>query len=98
MEQNEYIFKHLSEVRDPEKVRLDLASHIKSQLPRFQTVSDDTFDAAYQLAGLMATDYVRTLLDGDSLLEILALAGELETRPPDSKELAREIAAQIAAL
>lgn len=98
MEQNQDIFESLREVRDREKARVDLASHIESQLSRFQSVSDDTFDAAYNLAGLMATDYVRSLPDDDPLLDILVIAGELEIKPPDAEELAREIAAKIAGL
>ena len=98
MKQNQDIFKSLWGVQDPEKARLNLASHVKSQLPRFQSVSEDTFAAAYDLAGLMATDYVRSLPDDNPLLDILELAGELEIKPPDSQDLAHEIAAKIAAL
>ncbi|MCX4098027.1 hypothetical protein [Nocardia sp. alder85J] len=98
MNQEDLSFESLWGLYDSEKARSGLTWHIKSQLPYFQVLSDDTFDAAYDLAGLMTTDYVRSLPDDDPLLGILALAGELEIKPPGSEKLAREIAAKIATL
>lgn len=51
---------------------------------------------AYSIAGLMATDYARTLPEDDPISTILAIAGELEVNDPaDKDELKNELITAI---
>lgn len=46
---------------------------------------------AYSIAGLMATDYVKSLPSDDPLNEILVIAGELEIDPENKEALKNEL-------
>lgn len=95
MDNESEIFEHLTHESDIAKSRQMVVSYMKSLLPLFETLSSDTYNAAYELAGLMATDYARRLNSDDPIDEILTIAGELEINPPNSESLAREISEKI---
>jgi len=61
----------------PDEKKLELVSYLKSAV---QLLSDKEKyqGAVYDIAGLMSSDYVRTLPNDDKLIEIMSLAGELE--------------------
>jgi hypothetical protein len=52
----------------------------------------------YEIAGLMESDFYKTLLPDDPLQEIFTIAGELEINPEDADELTQELIDKIAAL
>lgn len=91
------IFELISSA-DTKTARVELIKYLKDQLAVFEVISDNTFDVAYNLAGLLATDYVRALNDNDPISSILGLAGELEIRPPNAEDLCREMVAEISNL
>jgi len=55
-------------------------------------------EIAYYIAGLLATDYARTLKPGDPIDEILTIAGELEINPDNAIELRSELVQKINSL
>lgn len=57
-----------------------------------------TNEIAYKIAGLLATDYARSLKHGDPLTDILFLAGELEIAPENSDDLREELMQKISKL
>lgn len=50
---------------------------------------------AYEIAGMLSTQFARSLPKGDSLLEIMIIAGELEINPTNTKQLTQELIAKI---
>jgi hypothetical protein len=53
---------------------------------------------AYKIAGLMASDFYKTLLLDDPLQEIFTIAGELEINSQNADKLTQELIDKIAAL
>lgn len=91
MENNNNIHENLYDVEDLEKSRQLVVSYIKNQKKYFTVLNDDTYVAAYRLAGLMATDYIRGLAEDDPIVPLLVIAGELEIKPDDSNKLMTEL-------
>ncbi|HMH70019.1 MAG TPA: hypothetical protein VK502_01345 [Candidatus Saccharimonadales bacterium] len=53
---------------------------------------------AYEIAGMLSTHFSRSLPEGDPLLEIMIIAGELEVESEDTEELTQELIKKIEAL
>jgi hypothetical protein len=98
MEHLPKIFSELYDFSDANKARQDVINFIKEEMRHFASLSDDTYRSAYTLAGLMATDYVRTLPEEDPIVDILSAAGELEIAPPESEDLRKEILQKVESL
>lgn len=62
-----------------------------------QDASQDT-QAAYSIAGLMATEFAQQLPPESPIDEILIIAGELEVNPEDSEKLHQELIMKIRSL
>jgi hypothetical protein len=92
------IFSELQDFSDANKARQDIITFMKEEMCHFASLSDDTYRSAYTLAGLMATDYVRTLPEEDPIVDILSAAGELEITPPESEDLRKEILQKVESL
>ncbi len=51
---------------------------LKSQIEKLKGSTQDDKEIAYQIAGLLNTDFARSLPDDDIYLKIMLMAGELE--------------------
>lgn len=98
MEKTPSIYETLYNVTDAEKAHQDLIAYIKSEALRLLPLSKETYKTAYRFAGLMVTDYVRGLPDDDPVVDVLAIAGELEINPGNARELADELVGKILSL
>ena len=98
MENTPNIYEKLYNISDIAKARKSIIEYIKDQKHYFESLTKETYVAAYQLAGLMATDYAASLSDTDPVIDILSLAGELEIAPSDSDDLRNDILRKIIAL
>lgn len=75
----ENIFDQLNSPDDDLKERKHiLLKHLQEQLNYRQQHPDESEQVAYDIAGLLSTDFAQSLPEGDPYLEILTLAGELE--------------------
>lgn len=83
---------------NPNEARSELITFLKSQTDSLRVTNAGAINTAYQIAGLMATDFARTLGPDDPIDEIFTIAGELEINPPDSDELRKELLEKIQAL
>lgn len=92
------IYESLYNYSDARKARGELIAYLKAETQHMIPSSEDTYASAYILAGLMATDYVRTLSDEDPIIDILTIAGELEISPPNSEELAADLVQKVQSL
>ena len=95
MEDTPKIYEKLYDVSDAGKARHEVIAFIKQEMRNFITLSEDTYKSAYALAGLMATDYVRSLPESDPIVDLLDTAGELEIAPPNSEDLRKDILQKI---
>lgn len=84
--------------RNEDDAREKLVRFLKSQLARLDNDTPDAVQAAYEIAGLMATDFARTLNTSDPVDEILTIAGELEINPDNAPELREELIEKISRL
>lgn len=90
MEANE-LFEQLNNQAEPAAHRQVLVAHLRDQANTLRQQPDRTIDIAYSIAGIMATDYARSLNDNDPISEILTIAGELESNPTDAAQLKNEL-------
>lgn len=95
---NPEIFQQLSTPYNAKQARSTIIGHITSQAALFEPLTSHSFTVAYNLAGLMATDYVRSLPSNDPVVEALSLAGELEIKPANAEALAKLLTEEIARL
>lgn len=84
--------------RNEDDARETLVRFLKSQLARLDNDTPDAIRAAYEIAGLIATDFARTLNASDPIDEILTIAGELEINPDNAAELREELIEKISRL
>lgn len=98
MENNDNIHEKLYNIEDLERSRQLVLDYVKEQQKYFTVLNDDTYLAAYKLAGLMATDYIRSLPENDPVVPLLDIAGELEVKPKESQQLMVELHNGIEAL
>lgn len=83
---------------NPEQARDVIVSFLKGQLGALTGDMTSAIDAAYSIAGLAGTDFVRSLDPIDPIDEIFTIAGELEINPDDSENLRKEIIDKIRSL
>ncbi|MBM3210133.1 hypothetical protein FJZ39_02230 [Candidatus Saccharibacteria bacterium] len=88
------LFTSLNERRpsEYESLLISVLQEFSTQLVK--NPEKDT-EIAYNIAGLMATDYARTLPQGSLLDEIFTIAGELEIDPEDRDALREELIQKI---
>lgn len=79
------------DLRAREEIVLFL-QHCKRELQRNP---ESATEIAYAIAGLMATDYAKSLTENDPIDAVLTIAGELETHPLDAAMLCDELLAAI---
>lgn len=91
------LFDRIDELPD-EQSRAEIISFLQEQLPALSSDLERSIEAAYSIAGLMATNYSRNLKDDDPIDEILIIAGELEVNPKNAEELRKELMVKIEAL
>lgn len=77
------------------EVRNDVVSFLRHCLVELKANQYSTTDIAYDMAGLMATDYIKSLATDDPIHHILTIAGELEIKPPNADTLRNELIATI---
>lgn len=87
-------FQSIDEVPRSE-ARTQMVQFIKEQAVRLRGDPDQAARIAYEIAGLMATEFAHTLDDSDPLDEILTIAGELEINPKNADELYEELIEKI---
>lgn len=58
--------------------RDEIRDSLKSQINKLKDNTQDKKEVAYQIAGLLDTDFARSLPDDDMYLKIMLMAGELE--------------------
>lgn len=75
--------------------RLRLVRVLKDAATELRSNPNDYAAIAYGIAGFFATDFVRQLSSDDPIDEILTIAGELEIKPTDAKELQQELLQKI---
>ncbi|HMI08990.1 MAG TPA: hypothetical protein VK497_01155 [Candidatus Saccharimonadales bacterium] len=97
-EATKIIYDNLYENHDAAALRSELTLYLKSLLSILADNPELTPQIAYTIAGMMATDYARSLQDDDPLAEIMTIAGELETSPNNASELTHELAQKIRVL
>lgn len=78
--------------------RVELLRYLTQAASDLRTSTDTTQQTAYNIAGLMATDFARSLPDDDPIEEIFTIAGELELMPQNHEQLRDELITKIAAL
>ena len=78
-----------------DEVREVFVTILKSYLDALEGDLATALQASYQIAGLMATDYARTLKDADPIDKILTIAGELEVNPSNAEDLRQELIQKI---
>lgn len=91
----EKIFHALTVPSDLDGQRLLLIEYLDDAATYMATNPSEAMRVAYDIAGLMATDYVRSLDPSDPIDAIFVIAGELETRPADSVILTQELIDRI---
>lgn len=92
------IFRTIENAKSSDTSRALLVDFLKSKLSALSESNDEVFQAAYEIAGLMATTYAQHLSDTDPIDEILTIAGELETKPENADELRKELSQKISNL
>lgn len=78
--------------------RANVVNFLRSKSTALQESADAAVNTAYDIAGLMATDFARQLSQDDPIDEVLTIAGELEIRPINSEALRQELIQKIDAL
>lgn len=71
--------------------RQNMVDFLQMQAAVLRDQPDDAPRIAYNIAGLMATDFARKLADNDPLSVVMTIAGELEIDPPDADSLRLEL-------
>ncbi|MFF0492841.1 hypothetical protein ACFYTQ_27740 [Nocardia sp. NPDC004068] len=80
------------------EARAHMTQFLKEQAVRLRDEPGQALQIAYEIAGLMATEFARTLGDDDPLDEVLTIAGELEVDPENADELYKELIEKIGQL
>jgi len=88
------IFRELNQDRT-EAARAKFILYLKDQLVRLNGDMADAIKGAYEIAGLMATDFAQSIDSSDPIDEILTIAGELEVNPDNGEELRKELIEKI---
>ena len=92
------IFREINS-SDTEHARLTLVAYLKDVVvEKLNKEPEQAANTAYKVAGLMATDFARSLEPSDPINEIFTIAGELEINPPETSELHRELVDKINSL
>lgn len=94
---SDHIFHTVEAASAPAEARRLVVEFLHGQLAQLE--QDRNIAAvAYTIAGLMGTDFARSLGAHDDLANIFTIAGELEVDPPNRNELAGELVQCIQAL
>ena len=64
-------------------------------LVHLKSLDQDPSHTAYLIAGMLDTEFAKTLEDHDPLTEIMIIAGELEVSPVNKSELTAELIEKI---
>lgn len=72
------IYESLDRGFDINSKRAELMTYLKDSVNELPDNDDERREIAYNIAGLLSTDFARNLSENDILEEILTLAGELE--------------------
>ncbi len=83
---------------DSERARAQFILFLKNKLVPLNGDINDATKVAYEIAGLMSTDFAQSLSTSDSIDEILTIAGELEINPHNAEELRVELIEKIQSL
>ena len=86
------------EQNDPSEARRHAVSFLNDTLLALKSGKQPASKIAYEIAGMLATRFARSLSEDDPLLEIMIIAGELEIEPNNTKELTEELVQKIEAL
>ena len=79
----------------PHESRQRLVQILKDEALRLRGNPDKYAEIAYTIAGYLATNFARHLSSDDPIDDILTIAGELEIKPTDAKELQQELLQKI---
>ena len=82
----------------PEQTRTQFILFLKNKLAPLNGDINDATGTAYEIAGLMSTDFAQSLNSSDPIDKILTIAGELEIHPSNAEELRAELIEKIQAL
>ena len=88
------IFQELND-SNAEDNRSKLILYLKDKITQLNGDIAEAVAAAYEIAGLMSTDYGQSLSSSDPIDEILTIAGELEINPNDAESLRKELIEKI---
>ena len=83
---------------DSERARAQFILFLKNKLVPLNRDINDAAKTAYEIAGLMSTDFAQSLNSSDPIDKILTIAGELEIHPSNAEELRAELIEKIQAL
>ncbi len=83
---------------DSERARAQFILFLKNKLAPLNGDINDATGTAYEIAGLMSTDFAQSLNSSDPIDKILTIAGELEIHPSNAEELRAELIEKIQAL
>lgn len=88
------IFRELNQ-EEPSKARVEFTLYLKSALPQLNGEISEAVKTAYEITGLMNTDFAQSLDTSDPINEILTIAGELEVNPDNADDLRKELIVKI---
>lgn len=92
----EHLFDSLNSKDDTN--RANVVSFLRYDAKRLQSQPELVYQIAYEIAGLMATEFARQLSTNDPIDEILIIAGELEVGPDNADDLRDELIQKIETL
>ena len=82
----------------PQRSRAEVVAYLKQSATELTQDPDSILSVAYDITGLLATNFAAQLPDNDPVDEILTIAGEIESNPPNVSELCHELIEKIAKL
>jgi len=98
MSLSEATFNTLDHDKNPESMRRYFVEYLLKLLPNLKSNQQASPEIAYSIAGMLSSHFAQTLNNNDPLLEIMIIAGELETSPANSLELTEELIRKIESL
>jgi hypothetical protein len=75
----EKIYNLLNNEFEPSAKRVELISYLKRCIEPLPSDDDERRSIAYNIAGLLSTNFAESIHNDDPINEVLILAGELET-------------------
>lgn len=91
----EKIYNFLDSEFDPNTKRVELVSYLKHCIESLPNNDNERQSIAYNIAGLLSTNFAESIHNNDPVNEVLILSGELETSDENNAEKWEELSKLI---